>query len=307
MVFSIRKILKRGAGKKNAKAQARRQSPSMSMASLSTSSSNSSPPTPTALGPVIRESRGIFRTLEPVWYYHRSVLGNALTGINNGGDDDDAWIPFDAHCQNTLEVAFNQNRAFCQLGSSSLGPSVTIAFVPEASERPTTTRTCQRRPVTMMVPSSQANNPMTPSPSPTLILNKAVRRVVAHAWWYEQDSPDGTKGMCRFDYKNQARLEALSDDEERSKFTLTDQSFPYPFTVVLDTTKSRQQKEEWRGFMHLDIPVMPHYTTSPQPYLVTDEPTYNQASMNSYYYYFSNKEVADDEWPMEPIIRRFSI
>ncbi|KAL0087478.1 hypothetical protein J3Q64DRAFT_1737577 [Phycomyces blakesleeanus] len=83
----------------------------------------------------------------------------------------------------------------------------------------------------------------------TLEIDVDVRQIVSPVWWYEDNAYDGTKEMARFDYKNQVRLEALSDDKD--SLILTDAAFPQSFTVVLGSSKSRQAQEEWRGFMHL--------------------------------------------------------
>ncbi|KAF7722300.1 hypothetical protein EC973_003451 [Apophysomyces ossiformis] len=254
--LSIRNILKLGKKSKDA---SKTSSPTSSVASLSSGSTTSMPRTPPH-GPV-QETRGIFRTLEPVWYYHASLTSSQQELSKDG------WIPFDEGSQHQLESAYYDAKPSCILPQTPLGPC-TVFMVERRKIRHTHASMNKRRPTTMLAPPSQrvkerfASMPSLnaaqwtdhekelPPLGTVLDLNKTVRRAVAPVWWYEQDSFDGTKGMCRFDYKNQARLEALSDD--RSRLVLSDEAFRQPFTVVLDTTKSRDQREEMRGFIYLD-------------------------------------------------------
>ncbi|KAI7849264.1 hypothetical protein BDC45DRAFT_416321, partial [Circinella umbellata] len=173
------------------------------------SPATSTPTTPTS-GPFVHDTRGIFRTLEPVWYYGRDQQQE---------EQEVDWVQFDPHCQTVLEFAYRQNKASCDLGQNCIVHFTSSKHV-SIDE---------------------------------WVLDENVRRVITPVWWFEQDSlVDGSKGMCRFDYKNQARLEALAD-EDRTKLSLVDEAFPHPFTITL-VTRSRDQKEEWRGFLHYEYP-----------------------------------------------------
>ncbi|KAG0167807.1 hypothetical protein DFQ28_009474 [Apophysomyces sp. BC1034] len=286
--LSIRNILKLGKKSKDA---SKASSPTSSVASFSSESTASMPRTPPH-GPV-QETRGIFRTLEPVWYYHTSFAPDQAPS-------NDGWIRFDEESQHQLESAHYNDKSSCILPQTSLGPC-TVFFVERAQAKNPHAFMHKRRPTTMMVPPSQrvkerfASMPSLnttrwteqseelPPLGIIMDLNKNVRRAVAPVWWYEQDSFDGTKGMCRFDYKNQARLEALSDD--RSRLVLTDEAFLQPFTVVLDTTKSRDQREEMRGFIYLD-PI------APEDNILTKE---------------INSQYIEDQLCSQNLLRRFSI
>ncbi|ORX46318.1 hypothetical protein DM01DRAFT_1386286 [Hesseltinella vesiculosa] len=97
--------------------------------------------------------------------------------------------------------------------------------------------------------------------SPSLLqLGDNLRRSMVPSWWFEQDDDFGRKGMVRFDYKNQVRLEALSDG--RSSLIMTDASFPTAFKVRLEPA-DRSLAEEWRGFMYLATPSLTY-----QPHLL---------------------------------------
>lgn len=295
---SLKNILKRGKKSTKKHQNAFGPSPAASMASISTATSSQYPRTPPPAA--IYETRGIFRTLEPVWYYNVSFTGHAQNQLNE--DDTSNWIRFEDHCQYVLESSYNRHHQSCQLNHPSLGPCV-IEFHSQPKPKASTAR---QRPVTMMMMSSAPNKTELheaagPLPPRSLILGHNVRRVVAPVWWYEQDSLDGSKGMCRFDYKNQARLEALSDDE-RTKFTLTDAAFPCPFTVVLDNRKSRDQKEEMRGFMHIEIIARDAYFYQPQASPLLLNATSDKMAADIMY-------SDDDPWLAggEPLVRRFSI
>ncbi|ORZ00246.1 hypothetical protein BCR43DRAFT_484892 [Syncephalastrum racemosum] len=307
-MLSLRKALKlnKTSVKKEAKREPKERptpkkghhSPSHSLASLSSSSSSSAGPQTPTTQTAIYETRGIFRTLEPVWYFHASV--EDPNGVYNGAEEEDNsenWIRFGPECQDTLERAYRQHAKGCRIGDR-----IVHFTSPQQHTRQTspqhTPNGARPRPMTMMLKpgTSSPALPLPPKPTSELILNRSVRRTVAPVWWFEQDAPDGQKGMCRFDYKNQARLEALCDD--RSQFTLTDAAFPTPFAVVLDTTKSRDQKEECRGFMHLTLqPQIPeyHYFGKDPYYATSDEVDmmYDDDQQADYYY--------------EPLQRRFSI
>ncbi|KAI8142153.1 hypothetical protein BJV82DRAFT_579691 [Fennellomyces sp. T-0311] len=215
-MLTIRKVFQKKS-KKQQKQQKKKKHESVASSTIASSSSNSSPtssqPTTPTSGPFVHDARGIFRTLEPIWYYSYPTTAGELE-----------WMPFDPHCQTVLEVAYTQNKASCDLGQQTI-----VHFTPGADDG-------------------------------GWVLDDTVRRVISPVWWYEQDSIiDGSKGMCRFDYKNQARLEALAD-EDRSKLSMVDEAFPHPFTITL-VNRSRDQKEEWRGFLHLEFPAV--YVSNP--------------------------------------------
>ncbi|KAI9499471.1 hypothetical protein BDB00DRAFT_866347 [Zychaea mexicana] len=259
-MLSIRKVF--GKSKRN-KQQKKKQNSFVSTASSSTGStpSTSTPTTPTS-GPFIHDNRGIFRTLEPVWYYgyysnqqqqqqQQQQDPNGNDGSDSNSDNDTHqveqgmdWVQFDSHCQTVLEVAYRQNKASCDLGQNCI-----VHFTAAKDD---------------------------------WVLNETVRRVVAPVWWFEQDSViDGSKGMCRFDYKNQARLEALAD-EDRSKLSLVDEAFPHPFTITL-VPKSRDQREEWRGFLHLEFPAV--YVNSQHNLLASPYDSSKGAALAMDYFY----------------------
>ncbi|KAG2235527.1 hypothetical protein BDF21DRAFT_423283 [Thamnidium elegans] len=217
-------------------------SPSSSVSSFSSDSStnDSAPSTPTHGS--MQENRGIFRTLEPVWYFQSNLIQR----------DTNEWIRFDDQSQYTLENAMTSN-AECVLPQSSIG-SCTILF------RPRVIKSEKKQRQSMVVLSSKGKQPQQHASMPTLHttstmgrtleLNKQVRRTISPAWWFEQDSVDGSKGMCRFDHKNQVRLEALSDG--RTRLVLKDDAFNVPFTAVLDAPKQPELREEVRGFLYFE-------------------------------------------------------
>ncbi|KAG2221282.1 hypothetical protein INT45_000195 [Circinella minor] len=246
-MLSIRKVFTKN---KRNKQQKKKQNPYVSNSSASSttddSPATSTPTTPTS-GPFVHDTRGIFRTLEPVWYYgYSSTVSNEQhlpmiptgDGAENGNankkniealkerdqqqeEQEVDWVQFDPHCQTVLEFAYRQNKASCDLGQNCIVHFTSSKHV-SIDE---------------------------------WVLDENVRRVITPVWWFEQDSlVDGSKGMCRFDYKNQARLEALAD-EDRTKLSLVDEAFPHPFTITL-VTRSRDQKEEWRGFLHYEYPAI---------------------------------------------------
>ena len=249
-MLSIRKVFTKN---KRNKQQKKKQNSFVSNSSASSTTDDSSSPatstptTPTS-GPFVHDTRGIFRTLEPVWYYGYSSItsdehqlpmiptGDDAEKVNENKNDNSEilkgqgqqqeeqeldWVQFDPHCQTVLEFAYRQNKASCDLGQNCIVHFTSSKHV--------------------------ANDEW--------VLDENVRRVITPVWWFEQDSVvDGSKGMCRFDYKNQARLEALAD-EDRTKLSLVDEAFPHPFTITL-VTRSRDQKEEWRGFLHYEYPAI---------------------------------------------------
>ncbi|KAI8367249.1 hypothetical protein BD560DRAFT_399673 [Blakeslea trispora] len=213
--------------------------PSSSVSSITSNSSShdSTPQTPTGMS--VQETRGILRTLEPVWYFHASLLADPSLRTSE-------WIPFDENSQYALEASAEDEND-CVLYQSALGPC-TVLF---RTSRPNMKKSRQ----TMLgMPTAQYSS--MPSLRPdghigrTLELNKHVRRSISPVWWFEQDSPDGSKGMCRFDYRNQVRFEALS--EGRTRLVLTDDAFNVPFTAVLEAPNENELKEEVRGFLFLE-------------------------------------------------------
>ncbi|KAI8393860.1 uncharacterized protein BYT42DRAFT_552488 [Radiomyces spectabilis] len=301
--MSIRKVLKLKSTKKPEQQRQQQQqqqykthSSSGSLASISTVSTSSVPQTPTSNGP-LPEKRGVFRTLEPVWYYNLS---------QNPDSSSAHWTPFDDASQYTLESSYGRV-LHKQLRESSLGPC-TVHF----ETRPATSATHalsykDRTTSSNERPSHHRFSTMSAAPRPPpkdhnhviLEMNKNVQRAVTPVWWYEQDWEDGSKGMSRFDNRNQVRLEALSDD--RSKLVLTDEAFLQPFTVILDTQKSKDQKEELLGFIYLD-PVTPMMN----PYPVTNLPLSMDFGRKYEPYPEPYVNAADDElW--SPLSRRSSI
>ncbi|KAG1444770.1 hypothetical protein G6F56_010160 [Rhizopus delemar] len=238
---------------------------SSSESSLS-SESDSSPQTPTHSN----DTRGIFRTLEPFWYFHTSLTP---------GEHQQEWIRFDEHSQSSLEKDY-QTQPECSLSSQSpLGPC-TIVFKQVAPKK-------DRRSMLYPMKDRHASMPTLRSSTQIFELNKHVRRTVSPVWWFEQDLADGSKGMCRFDHKNQVRLEALS--EGRTRLTLHDDAFDTPFTVVLDEPKDRELKEEVRGFLYFE-------TVSAAAFQLA----FAQEKG------FMQEAYSDDPWETD-LVRRFSI
>ncbi|KAI9247389.1 hypothetical protein EDC94DRAFT_626057 [Helicostylum pulchrum] len=216
-------------------------SPSSSVSSFSSdaSTNDSAPSTPTHGS--MQENRGIFRTLEPVWYFQSNLIQR----------DSNEWVRFDDQSQYTLENAISTDDE-CVLPQSSVGPC-TILF------RPREIKLEKKQRQSMVVLGSKGKQQQhssmptlstTGTMGHTLELNKQVRRTISPAWWFEQDSVDGSKGMCRFDHKNQVRLEALSDG--RTRLVLKDDAFNVPFTVVLDAPQQPELREEVRGFLYFE-------------------------------------------------------
>ncbi|KAI8336729.1 hypothetical protein BC941DRAFT_427929 [Chlamydoabsidia padenii] len=244
--------------------QIQAQSPSYSISSASTQSS---------LHTLHQlETRGIFRTLEPEWSF--------LPDLH------DQWIPLAGENQRVLEDAFNANQTTCTL---SLQEPYTKAIAhlspsPSKKKRPATQlyTSSARHPPPQMKSSPNLNVHSGP-PSIELYLGQNLRHSLVPCWWFEQDNEQGGKGMCRFDHKNQVRLEALS--EGRSTLTLTDASFPNSFQVILDHA-NRSLKEECCGFMYLNPTTMPFHPPSPKqtinPLIVlhNDDNLYRDAFIN---------------------------
>ncbi|KAI8093030.1 uncharacterized protein BX664DRAFT_328765 [Halteromyces radiatus] len=89
-----------------------------------------------------------------------------------------------------------------------------------------------------------------------LYMGRDIIRTVVPVWWYEQDLVDGTKGMCRFEPRNQVRLEALSEDHTR--LTLTDVGFSDATVTVMmnppslnNRRQEEEQQEEMRGLLYV--------------------------------------------------------
>ncbi|KAI9305544.1 hypothetical protein BJ944DRAFT_230310 [Cunninghamella echinulata] len=264
-------------------------SPTQSMSSLSSSQSS--------LQTNDQETRGIFRTLEPVWSY---VMPSSSQ----------QWIQFKPDQQSILENAFQQHEPTCTIELSQKPILVYFNLPPPSpttsasksnlkNKKSSSSLKKKKRPVTqLIVPKHQQKGHSSPNllqhqhhnqhsyQEDTLYLNHNIRRSLIPYWWFEQDNEQGFKGMCRFDQKNQVRLEALSDD--RSTLTLTDVAFPIPFQVVLEPA-DRSSREEWRGFMYLNhhltvihppsLPSPPLKHNSP-PFIVVDDYTNDDVFYN---------------------------
>lgn len=190
-------------------------SPSASIASLSTDSSSSRPQTPTspqqAFFSTPQDIRGIFRTLDPYWsFYHPQQQG---------------WIAFDLDQSELLEHHFHQRHVSFQLPSC-----------------PGTSTGCT---IHFQTPSSQQHQ----QGELHLVMGHDLVRTMVPVWWYEQDLPDGSKGMCRFEHKNQVRLEALSED--RTQLSLTDEGFEGATMTVVTTPPQQHEEEEMRGLVYV--------------------------------------------------------
>ncbi|KAI7906501.1 uncharacterized protein BX663DRAFT_496718 [Cokeromyces recurvatus] len=248
-LFGLKKKSKKSNSNKST-ASNKTYSTNSSVSSLSSYSStnDSLPQTPTS--PSMQNARGIFRTLEPVWYCRSNLIPKNQSDNNNN-----EWIQFDEHSQFILEASFHSNTQ-CALTDSIVG-TCTVLFKPLPSNK-NLSQLQNKRHTVMALPKHQYNsapilsnnNNLGDNAGRTLELNKHIRRTISPVWWFEQDQADGTKGMCRFDYKNQVRLEALS--EGRTRMVLTDNAFNVPFTVALEPPKQRELKEEVRGFLYLE-------------------------------------------------------
>ncbi|CAO3672025.1 hypothetical protein G6F70_007922 [Rhizopus microsporus] len=226
-----------GKSKCPSKKGSNRPTYSPSMSSLSSDSDSSSPQTPTQLP--MDHTRGIFRTLEPVWYFQSNLA--AVNQLNH------EWSRFDDQSQYILENAYH-TQSDCTLSQSSLGPCTVVfkSAIPKKDRRSMFSLPIKEHHSSMPT----LRTVSAPAMGRTFILNKHIRRTVSPVWWFEQDLPDGSKGMCRFDDRNQVRLEALS--EGRTRLVLQDNAFDVPFTVVLDGPKDRELKEEVRGFLYFE-------------------------------------------------------
>lgn len=270
-------------------------SPSSSVSSFSSDSSSngSAPQTPTHAS--IQENLGIFRTLEPVWYFQSKLLQQQSNNANE-------WIRFDEYSQYTLETSLNSTDAECILPQSSLGPC-TILFRPLPT-KPMSTKKERHSMLTLKNNSAKEQYASMPTlhttgnMGRTFELNKHIRRTISPVWWFEQDSFDGSKGMCRFDYKNQVRLEALS--EGRNRLVLADDAFNVPFTVVLEAPRQRELKEEVRGFLYFE-PVS-------SAFQIAYNSTQNtESKFNNYIDIQQQEELHVDEQWGSSLGRRFSV
>ncbi|CAO3591599.1 unnamed protein product [Absidia cylindrospora] len=184
-------------------------SPSSSVASFSTMST-SGPQTPTT--PSEQDIRGIFRTLEPCWsFYH---------------PQQHYWHPLDMDQAMVLEQHYQGGRTkhmTLALNQVNHGSSCTMHF-------------------------QQQPKVSTGGDGFHFVLGKTLHRTVAPVWWFEQDLPDGSKGMCRFEHKNQVRLEALSED--RTRLSLVDMGLENASTTVI-MTSNLGQDEEMRGLLYV--------------------------------------------------------
>ena len=244
-MLGLKKKSRKSSTNNNSIALEQVYSPSSSVSSFSSDSSSngSAPQTPTSA--TMQENRGVFRTLEPVWYFHSELLppsANKPSGTE--------WIRFDDYSQYALEQSM-EDKPECILQQSPIGPcTVLFRSLPAAPKKHRQSmmamKTHSNKDQFASMPTLHTSRNM----GRTLQLNKDIRRTISPAWWFEQDSPDGSKGMCKFDYKNQVRLEALS--EGRTRLVLTDDAFNVPFTAVLEAPKQRESKEEVRGFLYFE-------------------------------------------------------
>ncbi|KAI8984483.1 hypothetical protein BDF20DRAFT_860243 [Mycotypha africana] len=246
-LFHLKKKSKKEPTHNNTTPMTEFYTPSSSVSSFSTDSSmnDSMPQTPTSVS--IQDSRGIFRTLEPVWYFNASLLPNHPA-------QNSEWVRFDERSQAMLESSLSKQNE-CTLNHTAVG-TCTVLF-----RRPQTTKAAANHRLSYSVKHHPSHYNSMPTLHPqqqqqqhpkgrTLEMNKHVRRTMSPVWWFEQDAADGSKGMCRFDYKNQVRLEALS--EGRTRMMLTDDAFNVPFTVALEPPKERESREEVRGFLFFE-------------------------------------------------------
>ncbi|KAI9480962.1 MAG: hypothetical protein EXX96DRAFT_564865 [Benjaminiella poitrasii] len=253
------------------------------------SANDSAPQTPTS--PSVHDARGIFRTLEPVWHFRSNLMPNSQSQNNE-------WIQFDEQSQLLLESSLN-SQSECVLTNSIIGPC-TVLFNPlPSNKRVAQLNSKKNRHSIMALPKHQHASMPTLHHSVnnsghTLELNKQVRRTISPIWWFEQDQANGAKGMCRFDYKNQVRLEALS--EGRTRMVLTDDAFNVPFTVALEPPKQRDLKEEVRGFLYLE----PISTAFQRAYDAT-QPTHKMESFT-----VEDPTYDENQW-INGFARRFSI
>jgi hypothetical protein len=251
-------------------------SSSVSSFSSDSSTNDSVPQTPTGVS--IQDNRGIFRTLEPVWYFQSNLLPNHPTN---------EWLQFDEYSQYALENALDNGQFECVLNQSVVGPC-TVLIKPKPVMKSKKSRN------SMLMATQHTSMPsLTGQVGRTLELYKQIRRTISPVWWYEQDSSDGSKGMCRFDYKNQVRLEALS--EGRTRLVLTDDAFNVPFTVVLDAPKQRELKEEVRGFLYLE------------PVSTAFQMAYDATRSNKLQEFAVEDPIYDDEQWGSSLVRRFSV
>ncbi|KAI8995032.1 hypothetical protein BDB01DRAFT_709271, partial [Pilobolus umbonatus] len=195
------------------------------------SSDNDSIPATPSNGSV-QECRGIFRTLEPVWYYKSSLL-------NNDQDINEyQWIPFNDETQSQLEIGLTSKNTHCIVKQEEFG-ICTIVY------------DCNLRSNNQQTRTNQGQHTLTiKAAGPVYHMGKEIRRTITPIWWFEDDYSDGTKGMCRFEHKNQIRLEALSDG--RNNLVLTDAAFNVPLNAVLERSNNSNVRDELHGFMYLE-------------------------------------------------------
>jgi hypothetical protein len=170
------------------------------------------------------EKRGIFRTMEPIWVCTVDAAPRHSKEANQNG-----MIILDNDSQKVLESAFKTKNTTCDLSIDSTTGLCTVEFSYDGQNSTTTTTT--------------DNNIRHFS------YGTDIQRMTTPVWWYEKKGTTGKKELCRFDWKNQMRLESFGDDE--STLSLTDKAFAEPFTVALNSYNERQQNE-WQGFVYLD-------------------------------------------------------
>ncbi|ORZ20808.1 hypothetical protein BCR42DRAFT_409534 [Absidia repens] len=161
-----------------------------------------------------QDIRGIFRTLEPYWsFYH---------------PQQHYWCHFDMDQTMALEQHYQGGRTkhmTLALHDES-GSSCTVHFYQQQQQQ------------------------QLKDGGLHFVMGKTLHRTVAPVWWFEQDLPDGSKGMCRFEHKNQVRLEALSED--RTRLSLVDSGLENASTTVIMTSNGQEeQQEEMRGLLYV--------------------------------------------------------
>lgn len=162
------------------------------------------------------ERRDIYRSIEPVWVCTKETAPEEASEASSS----DGLITLDKTSQKILEKAHLSHLTHCHLPDDSTTGPCTVLF---------------------------DDNNITHASSRTLVVGKDIQRLSTPMWWFKVE----TNELNSFDWKNQVRLEAYEDYD--STLTLTDKSFPGPFTVALKKNDNQGSKETvWQGFMYLD-------------------------------------------------------
>lgn len=179
------------------------------------------------------EKRGIFRTMEPIW-----VCNIDAAPYHSNEANQDGLIILDNESQKILEEAFKNNEPSCTLSVDATTGHCTVKF--DDGDKKTNISSLDSNDTIKSAVTTNIRH---------LVYGTDIQRMTTPVWWYEKSAIDGKKELCRFDWKNQMRLEAFDDDE--STLSLTDNAFSEPFTVALNTYKERKNNE-WQGFIYLD-------------------------------------------------------